>query len=160
MAVHTTPCELCDRIQTCADGSHPGLIAELDTGWAVLGDLQYWPGYTLLLCKLPVTELHELPPSVRSRHLEEVARLAEAVHRAVRPHKLNYELLGNAVPHVHWHFFPRRADEPDPKSPVWAQIPTGDAATPFRLDRTRHDALRRSIARELAALGGGSQEVK
>jgi diadenosine tetraphosphate (Ap4A) HIT family hydrolase len=152
VAVHQDPCEICERIATCANGSHPGLIAELETGWAVLGDLQYWPGYSLLLGKAPATELHEIPRDDLGRHLREVAQLAEAVHRAVRPHKMNYELLGNSVHHVHWHLFPRRADEPSPKAPVWGQMPTGELAARHRLDAARHDPLRRAIAAELAAI--------
>ncbi len=152
MAVHTVPCEICDRVAMCASGSQSGLIAELDTGWAVLGPLQFWPGYSLLLCKHPVTELHELESDVRARHLEELSQLALAVYRAVQPHKLNYALLGNAVPHIHWHIYPRRADEPQPRLPVWSQQPTRDVAAAYVLDPQRHEGLRRRIAEELVAI--------
>jgi diadenosine tetraphosphate (Ap4A) HIT family hydrolase len=33
--------------------------------------------------------------------------------------KLNYELLGNPHPHLHWHIFPRYADDPMPNKPIW-----------------------------------------
>jgi diadenosine tetraphosphate (Ap4A) HIT family hydrolase len=33
--------------------------------------------------------------------------------------KLNYELLGNQIAHIHWHLIPRRADDPAPQAPVW-----------------------------------------
>jgi diadenosine tetraphosphate (Ap4A) HIT family hydrolase len=129
------------------------MIAELDTGWAVLGDNQSWPGYSLLIAKEPVTELHELAPRPRLRLLEELSQLAEAVHRVVRPHKLNYELLGNSVHHVHWHVFPRRLDEADPKSPVWGQMPTdAAAAAASKFDPAKHDFLRRAIGAELSAI--------
>jgi len=152
VAAHSSPCEICDSVRTCVEGSHPGLIAELDTGRAVLGNVQFWPGYSLLLCKSPVTERHELPRATRLRHLEEVSRLAEAVHRVVRPHKLNDELLGNSVPHVHGHVLPRRADEPAPRAPVWTQMPTDEVAAAHRPDPARRDGLRRAIAAELAAV--------
>jgi diadenosine tetraphosphate (Ap4A) HIT family hydrolase len=32
---------------------------------------------------------------------------------------MNYELLGNQVPHIHWHLIPRLADDPEPRWPVW-----------------------------------------
>ncbi len=152
MAVHQNPCSFCDRIARCAAGTYPALIAELDTGWAILSDNQFWPGYSLLIAKEPVTELHELAPAARARLLGEMAQLAEAVHRVVRPHKLNYEALGNIVHHLHWHVFPRRADETDPKAPVWAQMPAGDAAAASKFDPAKHDAMRRAIAAELAAI--------
>jgi diadenosine tetraphosphate (Ap4A) HIT family hydrolase len=48
--------------------------------------------------------------------------VAEAVFRAFTPRKLNYELLGNAVPHLHWHLFPRHSDDPHPRGPVWEDL--------------------------------------
>ena len=60
MADHQSECPICTQIEQCRAGSHPGLIAELDTGFAVLGPSQYWRGYSLLLCKTPATELYEL----------------------------------------------------------------------------------------------------
>src|ERR1700694_989201 len=105
-------CEVCDRIANFIP-NHPCLIAELDTGYAVLADNQYDRGYTIFLAKQCVPELHDLAPHVRPRFLEELALVAEAVFRAFEPRKLNYELLGNSVPHLHWHIFPRYADDPN-----------------------------------------------
>ena len=39
--------------------------------------------------------------------MEEVSTVAAALHRAFSPAKINYELLGNMVPHMHWHIVPR-----------------------------------------------------
>ena len=58
-------------------------------------------------------------PETRSRFLEEMAIVAEAVFRAFAPRKLNYEMLGNSVAHAHWHIFPRYTDDPNPAWPVW-----------------------------------------
>ncbi len=68
-----------------------------------------------------------------------MALLAEAIENCFRPHKLNYELLGNQVPHLHWHLFPRSADDPDRLQPVW-----------FALERAKTDAA------EQARLEAGS----
>jgi diadenosine tetraphosphate (Ap4A) HIT family hydrolase len=32
---------------------------------------------------------------------------------------MNYELLGNQLPHIHWHVIPRLAIDPAPLKPVW-----------------------------------------
>ena len=101
------------------NAENPYFVAERDTGYVVLGWNQTIPGYTLFLSRTCVPELHELPPAVRLRFLEEMALVAEAVFRAFAPRKLNYELLGNSVSHLHWHIFPRYDDDPNPAWPVW-----------------------------------------
>lgn len=111
-------CEICRRLAGMGP-DNPYLVADLDTGYAVLADNQYIPGYTIFLSKICVPELHDLPPATRTRFLEEMATVAEAVFHAFEPRKLNYELLGNSVSHLHWHLFPRYADDPNPKWPVW-----------------------------------------
>ncbi len=130
-------CEICERIARFGS-DNPYLIAELSTGYAVLADNQYYPGYTIFVAKQCVPELHDLPPGVRSRFLEEMAQVAEAVFRACKPRKLNYELLGNSVAHLHWHLFPRYADDPNPRWPVWnneafLQAPRRPAIAPAEL---------------------------
>ena len=149
MALHQDNCEICRRIGEAKEGRHPGLIAELDTGYAVLGDSQFFRGYSVLLCKTPATELDELPKATRLRYLEEMSQLAEAVRRATTPHKLNYECLGNVVPHLHFHVFPRRMTDPDPKAPVWGQMPRGAEELEYTLDPARDRDLKEAIRHEL-----------
>ncbi len=154
MAVHQDPCEICGRITEARAGRHAGLIAELDTGYAVLGDSQFFRGYSVLLCKSPATELHELPLTTRLRYLEEMSQLAEAVSRVTGCHKVNYECLGNQVHHLHFHVFPRRETDPAPKMPVWGQMPQGQAAESYKLDPVRDGAMIRDLRRELIAVRG------
>ncbi len=97
---------------------NPHFVKELETGYVVIGDYQYFKGYTLFLCKIHVTELHKLSSRFRQKFLKDMSTVAEAVFNAFRPEKLNYELLGNAEPHLHWHIFPRYKKE-FYKGPVW-----------------------------------------
>ena len=152
MARHQENCEICERIEKCKAGEHPGFIAETETGYAVLGDSQYFRGYSLLLCKERATELHELPADFRRRYLEEMALLAEAVYRVVQPHKLNYECLGNQVHHLHWHVFPRYAGEPEPNKPVWGVMPPPEGAAHWALDPHRDAPLIEAIREVLLRL--------
>ena len=146
-------CEVCRRMERMSE-DNPYLIAELETGYAVLGDNQQIPGYTIFVSKTCAPELHELPSAVRSRFLEEMALVAEATFRAFSPRKLNYELLGNSVSHLHWHLFPRYADDPNPTWPVWnneawvnaptrTQIEAAELASMRDRARAALDALRR-----------------
>jgi diadenosine tetraphosphate (Ap4A) HIT family hydrolase len=153
LAEHQTDCEICRRIERTRAGGDPGLIAELEEGVAVMGPSQYFTGYCLLLCKSPATELDELEPAVRARYLEEMARLAAAVRSVVRPHKLNYECLGNQAHHLHWHVFPRSLDEPHPEQPVWTCMPPPEDAPRYAFDPERHGALRDAIRAALLFSG-------
>jgi diadenosine tetraphosphate (Ap4A) HIT family hydrolase len=48
-----------------------------------------------------------------------MSQVAEAVFKAFKPDKLNYEMLGNAEPHLHWHIFPRYMSDPNFTRPIW-----------------------------------------
>jgi diadenosine tetraphosphate (Ap4A) HIT family hydrolase len=113
-------CFICLTIKASDEGRNPGFVAKLRTGYVVLNvQGQYHRGYTIFQCRQCVPELHDLPPRLRSEFLNEMSLVAESVFRAFRPVKLNYELLGNTVPHLHWHLVPRHAGDPKPKVPAW-----------------------------------------
>ncbi|EKE22242.1 MAG: diadenosine tetraphosphate (Ap4A) hydrolase like protein HIT family hydrolase [uncultured bacterium] len=101
------------------DNSNPYFVAELETGYVVLGDYQFYRGYTIFICKEHKQELHELDVDFKVKFLKEMSVVAEAVHLALKPHKLNYELLGNLYNHLHWHIFPRYKDDVNPSLPIW-----------------------------------------
>ena len=142
------PCGICDSINSIRDGTHPLFVAELETGYVVLGDDQSRRGWTLLMCKRHATELHELDEPFKTQFLADLARTAEAVWWAFSPRKLNYELLGNAEPHLHWHVFPRFADDPDPAAPIWLRNP---AAAPPPAEEVQR--MRTALRAELSAAG-------
>jgi len=112
-------CLICDRIGLIRAGNNPHFVAETETGFVVIGDQQLFRGYTLFLCKEHKQELHELESDFRKQFLWEMSEVAESVFRAFTPRKLNYELLGNTDHHLHWHIFPRHADDPMPNRTVW-----------------------------------------
>ena len=149
----SSSCFICDRVRAIRQGDNPSIVAELSTGYVVLGDFQYWKGYTLFLYKEHVAELHELDREIRLRFLQEMSVVAEAVYRAFLPDKLNYELLGNSEPHLHWHLFPRRKSEPNPNQPVWVVDKAIRYAESARRSVLELKELKASLLRELVALG-------
>jgi diadenosine tetraphosphate (Ap4A) HIT family hydrolase len=94
-------------------------IADCGSTIAYLHDDQFFAGWTFLVLKRHATELWQLDAAERGRLIEEVTRVARAVSVAFGAAKMNYELLGNAIAHIHWHLVPRRADDPSPRAPVW-----------------------------------------
>lgn len=113
------PCLACEHAQRSDRGDDDRLVARTATGYVRVHELQYHLGYTLFVAKTCADELHHLPPDERSAFLEEMALVAEAVSCAFAPHKLNIELLGNSVRHLHWHVVPRHADDPWLRGPIW-----------------------------------------
>jgi diadenosine tetraphosphate (Ap4A) HIT family hydrolase len=113
-------CLICERIQRIQEGKNPYFVCELETGYVVMGDHQYFRGYSLFLGKIHKKELHELEPDFRRKFLWEMSEVATAVFRAFQPRKLNCELLGNTDSHLHWHIFPRHANDKKPAEAVWS----------------------------------------
>ncbi len=113
-------CLICQRIEQIKNGDNPYFITELKTGYAVFGDYQFYPGYSLFLSKIHAEELHDLTFDFKKQFLLDMSYVAEALHKIFQPSKLNYELLGNKDRHLHWHIYPRYEDDPDPNRPIWS----------------------------------------
>lgn len=113
-------CFICDRINLIKEQSNRYFVKELKSGYVVMGDYQFYKGYTVFLSKIHASELHELNLEQLTIFLKEMSIVAEAVYNAFKPDKLNYELLGNTDEHIHWHIFPRRKTDPLPHTAVWA----------------------------------------
>ena len=117
-------CLICERIELIKQGKNPHFVKELETGYVVIGDGQYFKGYTLFLAKEHVTELHQMEFETKIKFLEEMSIVQEAVAKAFQAEKMNIELLGNGDAHVHWHLFPRKAGDMkgyghNGRGPVW-----------------------------------------
>lgn len=96
-------------------------IAELGHTRVMLNRDQFFPGYTFVFTREHVTELFHLSPPVRQGVMEEVTAVTAALFDLFQPAKMNYELLGNMVPHMHWHLVPRFATDPLWPRPIWSE---------------------------------------
>jgi diadenosine tetraphosphate (Ap4A) HIT family hydrolase len=94
-------------------------------------------GYTLVVWRgRHVAEPTELEPGEASAYWLEVMEVGRALEEYLGPIKMNYDLLGNSLPHLHTHVIPRYADDPRPGWPF--PFPEGDSGQiddePFRRD--------------------------
>lgn len=94
-------CLICDRIEMIKNGTNPYFVKELQTGYVVIGDHQYFKGYTLFLYKQHKTELFQLDMAERTLFLKEMSIVAQAASKAFGAQKMNYELLGMGDSHMH-----------------------------------------------------------
>jgi diadenosine tetraphosphate (Ap4A) HIT family hydrolase len=101
-----------------------------DSGWGVRflegawADVFLWRsgsvhGYAVAIWKHEhVAEPTRLPAEQAAGFWLETLRAGAAIERHLRPVKLNYLTLGNALPHLHTHIVPRYADDPVPGRPL------------------------------------------
>jgi diadenosine tetraphosphate (Ap4A) HIT family hydrolase len=94
-------------------------IQELPSAMAALWHDQYYPGYTLVIAKSHATELYHLSEGESTQYCKDMLHVAKALATVLQPRKMNYELLGNTVAHLHWHLVPRYAWDPNPQRPIW-----------------------------------------
>ncbi len=75
-------------------------------------------GYSVVVWRgRHVAEPTELEPEEAAAYWLEVLRVGRALERHLEPVKLNYDVLGNSLPHLHTHIIPRYADDPKPGWP-------------------------------------------
>ena len=125
------------------------MICRLQSGWAVLGDVQFLPGYSLLLADPVVASLNDLDETRRAEFLHDMARLGDAILRVTHAERINYEILGNSEPELHAHVFPRYGTEPPElrRNPAWFY----DWGAAPRYDAAAHAGLRQALRSALLA---------
>jgi diadenosine tetraphosphate (Ap4A) HIT family hydrolase len=133
-------------------------MARMRSGFALIGDTQHLPGYSLLLTDDPSADhLTDLDWPRRSEFLFDLALLGEAVESACKPHglrRMNYEVLGNSLHVLHGHVHPRYEWEPPDKitGPVWRYPKEVRNAPECAYSDEEHRELRAAITAELESL--------
>ena len=149
-------CPLCRKVAAAGELPEHEVVWPFPHSVAFLGTWQFYHGYCVFVSRRHATELSQLGDEERRTFLDEMCRLARAIEECFRPHKLNYELLGNQVPHLHWHLFPRSRDDPEALKPVWLALDRAerDPAERRRLE-TGPEARQATVERLRRFLGQG-----
>ncbi len=112
----STDCWICKSLR---EPAHLVLF-ESRTSVAKLNPDQFFSGYSFVTLKWHEEELYRLADKDRKNFLEDMSLVAEALAKSLNPDKMNYELLGNGMPHLHWHLVPRYRTDPMWGRPIWA----------------------------------------
>lgn len=94
-------CVICER------GRPLEVFGELPAVWVTVPALTPLPGYVCIVSKRHVRDPFELPEPERRAFWADVDAVAAAIDRGLRPLKLNYEIHGNTLPHLHLHLYCR-----------------------------------------------------
>jgi diadenosine tetraphosphate (Ap4A) HIT family hydrolase len=147
-----------DRVGSALRGENPLVMARMRSGFAVIGDTQHLPGYSLVLTDDPsIDHLSDLSWERRTQFLFDLSLMGEAVERACHEgglRRINYEVLGNSIPLLHGHVHARYDWEPPDKvgGPVWRYPKHVRNDPQYAYTDARHGDLRARITDELERL--------
>ena len=136
-----------NRILSSKNGTNQMLIKELKGGYAVFGDVQFLPGYCVLLPKREVNSLNDLPLEEREQFLSDMSILGDAIIHSCNPIRVNYDILGNTDNYLHAHVFPRFKWEKEERRrmPVWLYDSSNWQKKETAYNPKQHDEIRNSI---------------
>jgi diadenosine tetraphosphate (Ap4A) HIT family hydrolase len=142
-AIESTQCPICRS-------GHPlDVIAELDATWVTAHPLAVLPGYACVVARRHVEEPFQLPDDEMVAFWRESMAVARALSSLLEPGKMNYEIHGNSIAHLHLHLYPRFPGDPFEGRPIATDAPA--------FTRTE-DQLRR-MADAIAAVRGATSQT-
>jgi diadenosine tetraphosphate (Ap4A) HIT family hydrolase len=101
-------CPICSR-----PGGRPAdILAELSASWVTAPIEAPLPGYVCVVAKRHVAEPFELTTDESAAFWGDCMTVARALSALVQPTKMNYEIHGNTIPHLHMHLYPRYPGDP------------------------------------------------
>jgi diadenosine tetraphosphate (Ap4A) HIT family hydrolase/GNAT superfamily N-acetyltransferase len=148
-------CPLCEAVALSYDQDQYG-VTLVRTGHALirLSRNQRARGYCVVVAARHVVEPFELPVAESRAFFDDVLATAAAVQRTCAPVKVNYEILGNAIPHLHCHVFPRYVDDGAPAGPLALF-----ADPPVHLPEAEFRDLATELRKALQDQIGGGEDV-
>lgn len=112
-------CPLCRELaSTVPSNEYRYTVADLAVTQLWLAANQSVPGYCVLVCSRHVREPYELARDERIAFFEDMVQAGQALERTFHAVKMNFEILGNSVPHLHCHIKPRSYGDPAPGKPI------------------------------------------
>jgi diadenosine tetraphosphate (Ap4A) HIT family hydrolase len=123
-------CEMCEAGRPDADKYGIRIRAgRYSDAYLQRADVQR--GYTLVIWRgRHVNEPTELNDDEAAGYWAEVLAVARALIAVYNPLKMNYETLGNSLPHLHTHLVPRYTADPRPGQPFPLSAQQPDSRIP------------------------------
>ena len=107
-----TDCPICRR------GTPLDVVATLERAWVTCGERAPMRGYACLVLRRHAVELHDLDDAEGAAFMRDARRLSAAVAELTGAVKLNYEIHGNTIPHLHLHVYPRHVGDAFEERPI------------------------------------------
>ena len=136
-------CPVCRSV-----GADPA-VAELEVSRLMMDEQAPMRGYAWLAVRRHVIELHDLTDDEGTAFMRDVRRASRAIATVTGAVKMNYEVHGNTVPHLHLHVFPRYPGDPWEGKPIDPRMVKEPVYAPGEFER-----LRERVSAELARPAG------
>jgi diadenosine tetraphosphate (Ap4A) HIT family hydrolase len=133
-------CPICER----AEGWNP--VAELEVSSVMTADDGPMRGYCWVPLRRHAVELHDLDAAEAAAYMRDLMRVSRAIQSITGAVKMNYEIHGNTVPHLHTHIFPRYRGDRFENGPIDPRAVTDSVYAEGELERFRAE-LRAALVR-------------
>jgi diadenosine tetraphosphate (Ap4A) HIT family hydrolase len=98
-------------------------------------------GYVCLVSQIHAVDLHDLPALAAAAFMRDAQLISMALSTVTGAVKLNYEIHGNSLPHLHMHFFPRYSGDQFEGQPINPRLTIQPVYRAGEFDRVRSALL-------------------
>lgn len=102
-------------------------IAKIPSAHVGLYDDNRYPGRCLVVYPTHINHFEEKPQLGMYEFMESVQDVGSIIKDLTGADRINYAILGNAVPHVHAHVIPRFKTDPNINSSPWSRTDKASA---------------------------------
>jgi len=106
-----------------------------------MGEASPIPGYVCLVSQIHAVDLHDLPEAAACAFMRDARKVSMAAASATGAVKMNYEIHGNSIPHLHMHFFPRFRGDQFEGQPINPRLIMQPVYAPGEFEKSREAFL-------------------
>jgi diadenosine tetraphosphate (Ap4A) HIT family hydrolase len=134
-------CPICRRSEPL------DLVATLEASWLTMQAAAPVRGYACLVARVHAVDLHDLAEPAACAFMRDARKVSRAVASVTGAVKMNYEIHGNSIPHLHMHFFPRYRGDQFEGKPIDPKVVVQAVYAPGEFERIRGEVLAALTAR-------------
>lgn len=94
-------------------------FTKLSCSWLSLYDDDRFPGRCILAYDRHEEDFAYMDLFDMTAFMSDAQKVGKAIQKVTGARRINYAILGNAVPHVHVHIIPRYGSDPVPNKSPW-----------------------------------------
>ena len=123
----------------CRRGEPLDVLLDIGIAWVTAGPDAPLPDYVAVVAKHHVVEPFDLDPVEAHAFWDAAMAVARRLLGASGARKMNYEIHGNTIPHLHLHLYPRYPGDPFEGRPI------DGGSRSFHRDAVHLDRLRAAL---------------